>query len=429
MFPPERYPLEPALWFATAEPAPDTVPLRESVCADIVIIGAGYAGLSTALHLAELGYKPLVLEARNIGFGGSGRNGGQLVPGLKHDPDDILQKFGEESGQKLIDFAAHTVSTVFDLIDRYKMTVPTARHGWIQPAHNQSGAQLAEKRAQQWQKQGADVDVLSHSELHALLGTDAYVGGWIDRRGGALQPLSYVRGLARVAQQLGATIHTETPIASISKTATGWRLQSEAGVSITAKKVVVCANAYSDGLWPGLKESIIDPNTYQTATEVLPQEVLNSIFPQGHVASDTRNLLLYFRKDHTGRFIMGGRGPFREPRSQDDWADLKRVSVRMFPQLANVKWEYHWCGRVAVTPDFYPHIHEPAPGLLIDIGCQGRGVGLQTAMGKALANYVHSEDPEALPLSTSKIQRIPLHRLRKLYVAAAITWYRMRDGR
>lgn len=429
MFPSERYPLEPSLWFATAEPEPAYPTLEESISTDIVIIGAGYAGLSTALHLAELGYKPVVVEARDIGFGGSGRNGGQLVPGLKHDPEDILLKFGQERGQKLIDFGAGTVSAALGLIDKYNMAVPHVRGGWIQPAHNQQGMQLAARRAEQWHKQGADVGILSRDEVQTLVGTDAYVGGWVDRRGAALQPLSYVRALAKTARQLGVQIYTHTPIEHISRTARHWELTSRAGPSVTAEKVVVCANAYSDGLWPGLKESIIDPNTYQTATEVLPDDILASIFPQGHVASDTRNLLLYFRKDHTGRFIMGGRGPFREPRSEADWADLKRVSVRLFPQLADVKWEFHWCGRVAVTPDFYPHLHEPAPGMFIDIGCQGRGVGLQTAMGKAIADYLHTGDPHSLPLATTDIQRIPLHRLRKLYVAAVITWYRMRDGR
>src|SRR5690606_29696549 len=110
MFPSERAPLEPSLWFATAELAPVTSPLCESISTDFLIIGAGYAGLSTALHLAEKGEAPVILEARQIGFGGSGRNGGQLVPGLKHDPSEILQKFGAVPGQKLIDFAGRTTT-------------------------------------------------------------------------------------------------------------------------------------------------------------------------------------------------------------------------------------------------------------------------------------------------------------------------------
>ena len=269
--------------------------------------------------------------------------------------------------------------------------------------------------------------LLGRQETQELIGTASYHGGWLDRRGGAVQPLSYVRELARVAQERGVAIYTQTPVMYIDRRADGWEVTTNAGPAIKTRKLIVCANAYSDGLWPGLKQSIIDANTYQAATETLPADVQASIFPQGHVASDTRKLLLYFRKDHTGRFIMGGRGPFREPKSHGDWAHLKRATARMFPQLAQVKWDYHWCGRVAVTPDFYPHLHEPAPDLFIEIGCQGRGVGLQTAMGKAIANYVHTGDRDALPLPVSRIKPLPAYALRKLYVSAVVTWYRMND--
>ncbi|TKR54054.1 FAD-binding oxidoreductase [Allopusillimonas ginsengisoli] len=429
MFPEERFPLDPALWFATATAAPDTPTLDKSVSADIVIIGAGYAGLSTALHLAEQGLRPIIVDARQIGFGGSGRNGGQLVPGLKWDPDAIIKKFGPDHGNRLVKFAANTASTVFSLIDRYAMDVPTVRNGWIQPAHNEEGLRLARSRSRQWQEHGADVQLLSADETRRMLGSQAYRGGWLDKRGGGLQPLTYVRELARIAIQLGVDIYTDTPVSDISKTPEGWKVTTTTGAIISTEKVVVCTNAYSDGIWPGLKETVVDPNTYQTATEILPSHIEQSIFPEGHVASDTRNLLLYFRKDHTGRFIMGGRGPFREPKSLNDWAHLKRAALRMYPQLAQIKWEFHWCGRVAVTRDFYPHLHEPAPGLLIDIGCQGRGIGLQTTMGQAIAQYLVTGNKEALPVPTTLIKPIPLHNLRKLYVSAVATWYRLNDAR
>lgn len=428
MFPDSRYPLEPSLWYATAAPPPATHALAESLTADVVIIGAGYAGLSTAIHLAELGYKPVVLEAREIGFGGSGRSGGQLVAGLKWDPEELLAKYPGQAGEKLVRFAGSTTAKVLEIIDRYAMQVPLARNGWIQPAHNSQGLKLAARRVAQWANQGADVSLLSRAQVAELTGTQSYLGGWLDKRGGAVQPLSYVRELGRVAQSLGAQIYTDTPVQAISHAGQGWELSTVGGPVVKAASVIVCANAYSDGLWPNLKQSIIDANTYQVATQVLPADVAASIFPQGHVASDTRNLLFYFRKDHTGRFIMGGRGPFREPRGRQDWAHLQRAAVKMFPALASVSWEYYWCGRVAVTPDFLPHLHEPAPGLLLDIGCQGRGIGLQTSMGEAFANYIHSRDPNALPLPVSRIAPIPLYALRKLYVSAVVSWYQLQDG-
>lgn len=428
MFSSDMFPLEPSLWHATAVDAPQTGPLTTSMTADVAIIGAGYAGMSTALHLAELGIKPVVLEAREIGFGGSGRSGGQMVPGLKYEPNELRARFPGERGERLVQFAGQTTKAVFDLMDRYKLQVPHARNGWIQPAHNTKGLALAQKRVQEWGAEGADVELLSGDRVAELTGTRSYVGGWLDKRGGALQPLSYVRELGRAAIQLGASIFTASPVVAINRVGNKWSLSTASGATVTADTVVVCANAYSTGLWPHLKESIIDANTYQVATEVLPTDIADSIFPQGHVASDTRNLLLYFRKDHTGRFIMGGRGPFRKPRGHEDWTHLQRAAVKMYPQLAGVKWQFYWCGRVAVTVDHLPHLHEPAPGLIIDIGCMGRGIGLQTSMGAALAQYVKTRDEAVLPLPLSRITPIPLYGLRRLYVSAVATWYRLKDA-
>lgn len=428
MFASNAFPLEPALWYATAVKAPSTGALEESLSTDVAIIGAGYAGTSAALHLAESGVKPVVLEAKQVGFGGSGRSGGQLVPGLKYEPSDLRAKFPGEVGEKLVQFAGNTATTVLNLISRLRLNVPCVHEGWIQPAHNSKGMHLAEKRTREWQDEGADVSLLSRDQVSQMMGTKSYLGGWIDKRGAALQPLSYVRELARTAIEAGASIYTDTPVVAIAREDGRWLLRTSGGATVKADTVIVCANAYSLGLWPSLKETIVDANTYQVATEVLPKHVADSIFPEGHTASDTRNLLFYFRKDHTGRFIMGGRGPFREPRGKADWAHLQRAAIKMYPQLSQINWEFYWCGRVAVTRDFLPHLHEPAPGLLIDIGCMGRGIGLQTSMGAALAQYVQTRRPTALPIPLTSISRLPMHALRRVYVSAVVTWYRLNDG-
>ena len=245
---------------------------------------------------------------------------------------------------------------------------------------------------------------------------------------GGIQPLSYARGLARAALNAGAVLHTETPVTGLKRVDGKWTASTARGPSVVADRVVMCTNAYGGGLWPGLKPSIIDANTFQVATAPLPERLRAGIFPEGHVTSDTRNLLLYFRLDHQGRLLMGGRGPFREPRGDADWAHLERVMVKMFPQVAGTPFEYRWCGRVAITRDYMPHLHEPQPGLLVDIGCQGRGVGLQTSMGRAMAEYVATGDANALPVPLSPIVPFPLYGLRRLYVNAVVTWYRMTDG-
>ncbi|MFC4277242.1 NAD(P)/FAD-dependent oxidoreductase [Achromobacter aloeverae] len=424
----DMFPLSPALWAATAAPPPPTSAIDASQRADVLVIGGGYAGLSTALHLAQRGIDVVVLEAREIGFGGSGRNGGQVIPGLKHDPDDLLRMYGPERGANLIQFAGATADLVFDLIARHDMDVPHVRQGWIQGAHTPRALAVAQQRAEQWRRQGVAARTLDSAEAASLLGTDRYLGGWLDPRAGAIQPLSYVRGLARAALAAGARLYTETPVDSLQRSGADWVATTSAGATVTATRVVMCTNAYGADLWPDLQPSIIDANTFQVATQPLSPAIRAGILPQGQVCSDTRNLLLYFRLDHQGRLLMGGRGPFREPRGPADWAHLERVMVKMYPQVAGVPYEFRWCGRVAITRDYLPHLHEPEPGLLIDIGCQGRGVGLQTAMGRAMAAYVATGDRAGLPVPVAPIQAFPLYGLRRLYVNAVVTWYRMRDG-
>ncbi|OZI66395.1 NAD(P)/FAD-dependent oxidoreductase [Bordetella genomosp. 11] len=424
----EPFPLSPSLWAATAGAPPPTEALAGAARADVAVIGGGYAGLSTALHLAERGIQAVVLEGREIGFGGSGRNGGQVIPGLKYDPDELLSRYGPEHGERVIDFAGRTADVVFDLIERHGMDVPRARAGWIQGAHTPQALEVAHRRAAQWARRGVDARPLDRGQVAALLGTDKYLGGWLDGRAGTIQPLSYVRGLARAAMNAGARVHTGSPVVSLKRDGGKWIATTASGSTVTADRVVMCTNAYGADLWPGLKPSIIDANTFQVATRPLPDAVRAGILPQGQVCSDTRNLLLYFRLDHQGRLLMGGRGPFREPRGVADWRHLERVMVKMFPQVAGVPFEFRWCGRVAITRDYLPHLHEPAPGLLIDIGCQGRGVGLQTAMGKAMADYVATGDAAALPVPLSEIRPFPLYGLRRLYVNAVVSWYRLTDG-
>lgn len=424
----EPFPLSPSLWAATAPPGPPTPPLEESTSADVCIVGGGFAGLSTALHLAERGIRAVVLESREPGWGASGRNGGQVIPGLKFDPDEIARIYGGERGQRLIEFAGGTADVVFDLIEKHRMDVPRLRNGWIQGAHTAASVNLVRSRAEQWSRLGAPVEFLDKPAVAGLLGTDKYMAGWLDRRGGAIQPLSYARGLAKAALGAGARIHGETAATRLARTGARWSVETERGHAVTADRVVICTNGYSGDLWPRLRQTAIAINSYQIATEPLSDNLRRSVLPEGQVLSDTRKLLLYFRLDHEGRLLMGGRGPFREPKDERDWAHLVRVIGKLFPQLAGVPIAFRWCGRIAVTRDHLPHLHEPAPGVLIDMGCQGRGIGLQTAMGKAMAEYIATSDAKALPFPFAPIDPIPFHWFQRAYVGAVVTWYRLTDG-
>jgi glycine/D-amino acid oxidase-like deaminating enzyme len=424
----EPFPLAPSLWAATAVAAPATPPLEHDMETEFCIIGGGYAGLSTALHLAEAGEKPVVLEAREPGWGGSGRNGGQVIPGLKHDPDDMVATFGAQQGEKLLRFASSTADCVFELIEKYKMEVPHARNGWIQAAHSDQGLALAKNRAAQWSKHGVAAQLLNREQTANHLGTTSYKGGWLDPRGGSIQPLSYARGLVRAAQTLGAVVHGQTNVVDVKRHGDRYRVLAQNGRSVSAKKIILCTNAYSGNLVPGLRRTIMDVNSFQIATAPLSDNLRKSILPYGQISSDTRKLLLYFRLDHTGRFLMGGRGSFREPAGDGDWVHLERVVGKMFPQLKGIPFEFRWGGRVAVTRDFLPHIHEPEPGFIVDIGCMGRGVGLQTAMGKRLAAYALTGDTAELPLPITAVAPILFHPFRRLGLAAIIAFYRFQDG-
>jgi glycine/D-amino acid oxidase-like deaminating enzyme len=197
---------------------------------------------------------------------------------------------------------------------------------------------------------------------------------------------------------------------------------------VTAPRVVLATNAYVGALWPGVRRTLIPMNSFLIATEPLSDNVRRTILPEGHVSSDTRRLLIYTRLDPAGRLLIGGRGYFGEPSGPGAWAHLERALAAIYPRAAATPVAFRWCGRLAVTRDYLPHLHEPAPGLLIDAGCQGRGVGLQTAMGRAIADYIATGDPAALPLPVSPIRAIPFHGLHQAYVAALIAWYRLLDS-
>lgn len=423
------FPLDPSLWFATARPAPVHPPLDGDATTDVVIVGAGFAGTTAALELATAGVRVMLLEAREPGWGGSGRNGGQVIPGLKYDPDEMEAKFGIEAGRALTTFAGSTADAVFDRIARHDLAVPHVREGWIQGAHDAASIATVARRCAQWQKRGVTgAHVLDRAQVTEAIGSSAYFGGWLDPRGGAVQPLDYVRELARAAVAAGATLHGSTPVSDVVRRGNAWHVVTANGGSVRAEKVLICTNAYTGAFLPPAGRTVVTPNSYQVATEPLPPDVAASILKGGRVSSDTRRLLHYFRLDHTGRLMMGGRGPSRQPTSASDWSHLERAARRMFPQIGEARIDYRWCGHVSVTPDHLPHLHEPEPGLVVNIGCQGRGVGLETAMGAALARYVTSGDARALPFPILPMRPIPFHFLQQVYVAAAVAWFRFLDA-
>jgi glycine/D-amino acid oxidase-like deaminating enzyme len=395
---------------------------------DVAVVGGGFMGLSTALHAARRGLSVRVIEAGAIGEGASGLNGGQVIPGLKYDPDWLLETFGEQRGEAMISFGASTADAVFDLIAREGLDVPHVRSGWIQAAHTEAALAAIRSRDRAWQSRGADVEILSADRIADLTGARGYLGGWLDRRAGVIDPLSFVTELARIAQAAGVGISERVRATSLHRSDGIWSVGTDRGETFKARFVVLAANAYTDGLLPGLARTLVPLHSFQIATAPLPPSLQDVILPQQQAVSDSRRILVYYRKTADGRLVLGGRGRMALPSSEGDWKHLQRAMLRLYPQLAGIGIEKRWFGRVAMTPDHLPHIHEPEPGLMTVVRCQGRGIGMMTAMGQRFADYIATGDRDVLPFPVTTISPIPFHRFRQVGIAATIAWYRMLDA-
>ena len=299
-----QQPFPPSLWTATAPKAYDFRPLQSEEYADVCIIGAGFTGLSAALHLAERGSNVVIVDAVGPGWGASGRNGGQIIPGLKISPSQMQQRFGTEQGEKLASFSGDAPDLVFDLIERHHIDCHAERSGWLRALHSPKVRSNVENDAKEWQDLGAPVEMLDQTATHDLIGSDKYAGAMLDKRGGKLQPLAYARGLARAAIQKGVRIHDHSRILQVRRRQKSWYVASKQG-AVLADQVLLCTNGYTDTLWPNLEKSIVPAFSYQVATKTLPEDILSTILPGGQVVSDTRRLLWYFRTDDSGRLLIG----------------------------------------------------------------------------------------------------------------------------
>lgn len=424
--PNERRVLAQSLWADTANPAPHRAALTGEATADCVVIGAGFTGLSAALHLAEAGREVVVLDAQAPGWGASGRNGGQVNPGLKDGPDALAKRFGADLGGRMTRLSGGSGGLVFDLIARHGIQCDATRVGWIRAAHTPKALVSLRGLAAEWRATGAPVEDLDAGETERLLGTGAYVGGIIDRRGGNLHPLNYALGLADAAERAGARIHGDSPVTAVEPGDDRVTVRTAAG-KVTARCALVCTNAYTGGLADPLGRSVVPVTSVQVATAPLSSNVAASILPQGHAPSDTRRLLLYFRKDAAGRFIMGGRGAMADRDVRNRQQDLRDAALRLYPQLEGADWTHAWGGNVAVTRDHLPGLHLLAPGVMAGLGYNGRGVGMATVMGRVLARWACGATPDSLDFPVTPARAIPFHGFRQVAIGSTVAAYRVLD--
>ena len=416
-----------SLWSATAPPIADFAPLLTTVRAQIAVVGAGYTGLSAALHLSEAGRDVVVLEALDVGDGASGRNGGQVIPGLKFDPDTLEGMYGAGLGARLVATVGAGPDLVFELIRKHGIACDAVRSGWLQLATSESALGPIRTRVRQWKARGAAIETLSPEDAARLTGTQRYYGGLIDRRGGTVQPLAYARGLSVAAQRAGVRLFTRSAATHLERSGGEWRIRTREG-SVSCRQVVFATNAYSDKFVEPLQRTIVAVPSLQVATAPLPPELGRSILPEGQAVSDTWRLLRYFRKDAQGRLIMGSRGVFGDvPPARA--ARLHYRAVReIYPQLERVSFDYHWSGFVAMTTDHLPHLHEVAPGIVAGLGYNGRGVAMATVMGTLLARLLLGEDAGNLGFPVTPVRPMRLHRFSRFGAGAAIQYLRTLDG-
>jgi glycine/D-amino acid oxidase-like deaminating enzyme len=386
---------------------------------DVVIIGAGYCGLSAALTLAESGKSVIVIERDEPGAGASGRNGGQVQAGFGTSIAALAKGASPAQVDLINNLANGSADILFSLVEKHEIACEPTRGGLLRGIHHPRLVPVMMAKAEA----DANLQFLTREETTEIVGANIYRGGIFDRRSGSINPMGLSRGLARKAKEAGATLIFDTAVTKFSHQTSGWSVETELG-SVAAGEVILATNAYTDELHDDTCRSLVVVNSFQIATEAFEGGPLSG----GQIVSDTRRLVYYYRRDAAGRFIIGGRGMLNGVDQFENYAFLWRWVQKNFPDIADHKVSHFWAGRVGITPDHIPHVHNPSPGLHMVYGFNGKGVAMAIALGQRLAFSIIERSPEALGLPLRPVRPIPFWRFRNLGVAAHVSLYRILDN-
>ena len=417
-----------SVWELTAPSPPALESLQEDMETDVLIIGAGYTGLSTALQLRKSSVDTTVIEAKSIGWGASGRNGGHVVPLIRKDPENIIQEYGEARGESLLKMVAESADCVFDLIETHEIKCDAERNGWLQPIHSEEQLSISRRRLQQWTDYNADMELLDSEGTHSLMASDQYIAGLLVKSGGHINPLAFVRGLASTAVNRGARLFIQTPAISMAREGKSWKITTPAA-SILANKVVLATAAYTDRLWPQLQRTYLPFYLYNVATTPLTPEQQLVVLPGQQPATDTRGDARVFHYDGERRLIHGSTFIFSTNWESRLIQRARRVMTETFPGLSSIHFETNclWRGKVSMTPDVLPHLHVLSPGVYTWLGCNGRGVAFSTRMGSVLSRLVQGASMEELEMPPGPMKAIPAHEFARLMTSVMLAYYRLRD--
>jgi len=414
-------------YLATAADAPRRPQLRGETTADLCVVGGGCTGLSAALHAAEQGLSVVLLEGGRIGWGASGRNGGQIIPGLRKGALELIACYGSAEGRALFDLALEARGLAVDLIQRHTIACDLKLTGHLAAAAKSSDMDhyarevdaLAEAMDYPYAR------LVSQADMAEELSSPGYYGGLIDELGGHYHPLNYTLGLARGAQATGVAIYEASAATRLNQTAAGVRVETALG-AVTAAKVVLAGDALlGANLAPRIASHIMPVANYIVATEPLDDPA--ALIAQDRAVSDSRFVVNYFRRTADGRMLFGGGERYSTRPPRDIAAFAGQHMRRIFPQLAKARIDYAWGGLVSITRTRLPHLGRQG-GVYFAHGYSGLGAILSTLAGKLMAQAIMGEAsgferlakiaPPAFPGGT--LLRSPLHTLGML-------WFAMRD--
>ncbi len=406
---------------ASALQAPERPALRGEAETDVCIVGAGYTGLSTALFLLESGFKVILLEAARVGFGASGRNGGQIVNSYSRDIDVIERSVGPKQAQLLGQMAFEGGRIIRDRIATYGIRCDL-KDGGVFAALNASQMRHLESQKRLWERYGhRQLELLDASRIREVVKTERYQGGMLDMSGGHIHPLNLALGEAAAVESLGGIIHEQSPAVRIDRGARPVVHTPEGQVK--ARFVVVAGNAYLGNLLPELSAKSMPCGTQVIATEPLPEDVARGLLPQDYCVEDCNYLLDYFRLSGDRRLIYGGGVVYgaRDPR--DIEAIIRPKMLRTFPQLRTVKIEYAWTGNFLLTLSRLPQVGRLGDTLYYSQGCSGHGVTYTHVAGKVLAEALRGQAERFDAFAALPHYPFPGGRLFRIPFTAMGAWY------
>jgi gamma-glutamylputrescine oxidase len=412
---------------ATANAAPAYPELAGDVGCDVCVVGGGIAGCSSALHLAERGYRVILLEDKRIGWGASGRSGAQALPGFACSQQKLAQLVGRADSRALWDVTVEGLALIRDLIRRHRIAcdwVDGQMHAAIKPRHRAELVECAELLEREYDYRS--VRLIDAPELAELLATNRYIAGLYDSNSGHLHSLNYTLGLAAAAQRAGVQLYENTRALRYDA-GSQTRVHTPRGV-VRCRHLVLCGNTYLNGTAPALTSRIIGVGTYIVATEPLGAERAQELIRNNMAVSDLNWVIDYFRRSADHRLLFGGRVSY----SGLDPANTARATrarmLGVFPQLEDARIEYTWGGYVDITMNRAPHFGRLAPNVYFLQGFSGHGIALTGIAGKLIA--------EAVAATSERFDvfaRIP-HRsfpggalLRRPTLVLAMLYYRLRD--